>query len=199
MSLGDHVLDICCAPGAKLLTIADALNMEGSVTGVDYSIQRLAACKQLLYKYQVHAKNENHSSNSWRCRLYHADGRTFEVGPETECDRVGNAELFFDTKTLEGDRGTRKRMNKSARARQARRKEIWAFNSALYDKVLIDAECTHDGSIRHLQKLKTLQAWSEYVQKHLNDTQLERIMSLQHDLIRYECRAIHFLTKVLSR
>nr|CCA28236.1 conserved hypothetical protein [Albugo laibachii Nc14] len=91
---------------------------------------------------------------------------------------------MFDTKTLEENGPTRIRINKSARARQARRKDVWAFDSMLYDKVLVDAECTHDGSIRHLQKLKTLEAWTNYMEKYLNATQLERIRDLQHHLIR---------------
>lgn len=34
---GEHILDLCCAPGAKLCMIADLLGREGSVTGVDVS------------------------------------------------------------------------------------------------------------------------------------------------------------------
>lgn len=32
---GDDVLDVCCAPGAKLAMIADWMRRQGSVTGVD--------------------------------------------------------------------------------------------------------------------------------------------------------------------
>ena len=39
---GEHVLDLCCAPGAKLCAIADAMGLRGSVTGVDVSAERLA-------------------------------------------------------------------------------------------------------------------------------------------------------------
>ncbi|KAF4316412.1 hypothetical protein BBO99_00008503 [Phytophthora kernoviae] len=47
----------------------------------------------------------------------------------------------------------RKRKNKSARARDAKRQKLLVVDAALYDKVLVDAECTHDGSIRHLQRM----------------------------------------------
>ena len=47
---GEHVLDLCCAPGAKLCAIADAMGLRGSVTGVDVSAERLAACRTLCQK-----------------------------------------------------------------------------------------------------------------------------------------------------
>ncbi|POM72217.1 Hypothetical protein PHPALM_11107, partial [Phytophthora palmivora] len=78
---GEHVLDLCCAPGAKLTMIADLLQLRGSVTGVDFSRSRLGACKQLVHKYQLFQADDT----KWRCRLFHADGRTFNVGPKTEC------------------------------------------------------------------------------------------------------------------
>ena len=42
---GHDVLDLCCAPGAKLCAIADAMNTRGTLTGVDVSEERLAACR----------------------------------------------------------------------------------------------------------------------------------------------------------
>ncbi|POM72656.1 NOL1/NOL2/sun tRNA/rRNA cytosine-C5-methylase [Phytophthora palmivora] len=78
----------------------------------------------------------------------------------------------------------RKRKNKSARARDAKRQKLLVLDSALYDKVLVDAECTHDGSIRHLQRLDTADKWEKYVRDHLNSSEVERILKLQHGLIR---------------
>eukprot|EP00434_Breviolum_minutum_P020622 symbB.v1.2.018183.t1/scaffold1436.1/size118852/6 len=51
--LNDHVLDLCCAPGAKLCTLSDAVGSDGSVTGVDIAEQRLAACRTVLRKYNI--------------------------------------------------------------------------------------------------------------------------------------------------
>eukprot|EP01089_Gocevia_fonbrunei_P014194 TRINITY_DN3830_c0_g1_i1.p1 TRINITY_DN3830_c0_g1~~TRINITY_DN3830_c0_g1_i1.p1 ORF type:complete len:246 (+),score=39.84 TRINITY_DN3830_c0_g1_i1:78-815(+) len=50
---GDHVLDICCAPGAKLCMIADMLQDTGTITGVDISENRLAACRNVVAKYHI--------------------------------------------------------------------------------------------------------------------------------------------------
>ncbi|KAI9988238.1 hypothetical protein PInf_021632 [Phytophthora infestans] len=182
---GEHVLDLCCAPGAKLTMIADLLQLRGSVTGVDFSRSRLGACRQLVHKYKLfESQNED---NKWRCRLFHADGRTFNIGPKTECVHIDGMGLLLDTQEIASrapkDR-MRKRKNKSARARDAKRQKLLVVDSALYDKVLVDAECTHDGSIRHLQRLITGAKWEEYVRDHLNSSEIERILKLQHGLIR---------------
>ncbi|KAG3011454.1 hypothetical protein JG687_00007893 [Phytophthora cactorum] len=182
---GEHVLDLCCAPGAKLTMIADLLQLHGSVTGVDFSRSRLGACRQLVHKYELfQPQNED---NKWRCRLFHADGRTFNIGPKTECVHIDGMELLLDTQEIASrapkDR-KRKRKNKSARARDAKRQKLLVLDSALYDKVLVDAECTHDGSIRHLQRLDTATKWEEYVRDHLNPSEVDRILNLQQGLIR---------------
>ncbi|TMW55527.1 hypothetical protein Poli38472_010409 [Pythium oligandrum] len=189
---GEHVLDLCCAPGAKLTMIADLLQMRGSVTGVDFSRSRIGACKQLVHKYKlIHpesAQEESTSSTgSWRCRLFHADGRTFAIGPKTECAQLDDMEIVLDTEEISSRNPKsqgRKRKNKSARARDLKRQKLMVVNEALYDKVLVDAECTHDGSVKHLQKLETAEAWDSYVKDHLNDSEITRILNLQHDLIR---------------
>jgi hypothetical protein len=63
---GEHVLDLCCAPGAKLCAIADATHPTGTVTGVDVSEERLAACRTLCTKY-----------GAANARLFLCDGRAF--------------------------------------------------------------------------------------------------------------------------
>ncbi|RLN80336.1 hypothetical protein BBJ28_00022327 [Nothophytophthora sp. Chile5] len=188
---GEHVLDLCCAPGAKLTMIADLLHLQGSVTGVDFSRTRLGACRQLVHKYQLLQPGDGWEDGSdsarWRCRLFHADGQTFNVGPKTECARIDGLEVLLDSQEIASraprDR-QRKRKNKSARARDAKRQKLVVMDAALYDKVLVDAECTHDGSIRHLQRLNTPTKWQAYVNDHLNVDEVQRILKLQHGLIR---------------
>ncbi|KAF8364581.1 hypothetical protein HHK36_033448 [Tetracentron sinense] len=71
VSWGDHVLDLCAAPGAKLCMLLDLLGSSGSVTGVDVARHRLAACRTMLQKYGL----------GDRCRLFVADGTTFSLLP----------------------------------------------------------------------------------------------------------------------
>lgn len=83
ISAGDHVLDLCAAPGAKLCMISDLLGDSGSVTGVDVARHRLAACRTLLQKYAL----------GDRSRLFVADGTTFSflpVDPHSDSKSVLN-------------------------------------------------------------------------------------------------------------
>lgn len=57
--------------GAKLCMMLDALGDSGSVTGVDVSEHRVAACRTMVQKYAI----------GNRCRLFVADGTAFSVIP----------------------------------------------------------------------------------------------------------------------
>ncbi|KDO33006.1 hypothetical protein SPRG_01823 [Saprolegnia parasitica CBS 223.65] len=189
---GDHVLDLCCAPGAKLAMLADVLGRRGSITGVDYSKNRISACRSLLHKYDL---VQSLPDTPWRCRLFHADGRRFAEGTPTSSDPSAAVhdsvlDVILDSAEVENRSKksiARKRMNKSARARalkMQREASSTATASRLYDKVLVDAECTHDGSLRHLAKLTTADAWQSYLENYLSPSHVAGILELQHDLIR---------------
>ena len=81
----DQVLDLCCAPGAKLCMIANLLGNggDGTVTGVDIASHRLATCRSMVKKYSV----------GNRGRLFDADGTTFCIPPPT---RVGGRVIVKD-------------------------------------------------------------------------------------------------------
>ena len=78
---GDHCLDLCCAPGAKLCYISDLVGHTGTVTGVDCSRERLASCRTVVKKYGLP-----------RARLFLCDGQNFDQpvpslrAPEWDCD-----------------------------------------------------------------------------------------------------------------
>ena len=55
--------------------ISDLLGSSGSVTGVDVTRHRLAACRTMLQKYAL----------GDRCRLFVADGTTFSLLPVSVC------------------------------------------------------------------------------------------------------------------
>ncbi|KAF7729681.1 hypothetical protein EC973_004054 [Apophysomyces ossiformis] len=159
----DHVLDLCCAPGAKLCMIANLLGEEGTgtVTGVDLAAHRLATCRSLLKKYRV----------GGRARLFEADGTTFDVGPPC---RLGNKVLSEE----------------EPMAKRAKREAIQPFwapkllrydpqqAGRLYDKVLVDAECTHDGSINHIIKYEKW-GWDQFEKNFMDPDRLANICQLQ--------------------
>uniref|UniRef100_A0AAV1TSC3 Uncharacterized protein n=1 Tax=Peronospora matthiolae TaxID=2874970 RepID=A0AAV1TSC3_9STRA len=173
------------------------LYQDGQVYGIDVSSGYAVSLLNIqpgehvldlcLYKYKLFREEEDVADVTWRCRLFHADGRVFNIGPKTECNGFAGLQVLLDTHEIASrapkDR-KRKRKNKSARARDAKRQHVLEIDPALYDKVLVDAECTHDGSIRHLQRLNTAAKWDEYVHDHLNPSEVDRILTLQHDLIR---------------
>jgi 16S rRNA C967 or C1407 C5-methylase (RsmB/RsmF family) len=167
-----RVLDLCCCPGLKLCAIADILassEKSVSVVGVDISEHRLSLCKNIVKKYHVNpstsGRMKDRASNC-RIRIYHADGVSF--GTKSEADIL----VFDSGAALEesSHAGKRKRMNKSARAREKKKlrqltsldkkgkstqgQEFLSVSSAVkqFDRVLVDAECSTDGSIKHIQQ-----------------------------------------------
>ncbi|KAJ1719765.1 hypothetical protein LPJ53_005528 [Coemansia erecta] len=139
---GDNVLDLCCAPGAKLLMLAELVGSRGSVTGVDVAAHRLATCRSLLAK---------HPDARARVRLYLADGTVF--------DQRAPPEGWWDPEVLRKSAGGYPAAQRPWHASKLLR-SAYACSSgsgqALYDRVLVDAECTHDGSLAHVLKYARL-------------------------------------------
>ncbi|KAJ0097297.1 hypothetical protein Patl1_29096 [Pistacia atlantica] len=221
LSVGDHVLDLCAAPGAKLCMILDILGNSGSVTGVDVARHRLAACRTLVQKYAI----------GDRCRLFVADGTTFSLvptRPQLNSGSISQSERN-DESALEQRSETfrewtcrrpwkeRKRAAKvmaSADSELVPRNEhpeliFYGRHSGIvglsrselypsvcngevslsgYDKVklhfsfvLVDAECTHDGSIRHVQKFENW-GWATLQRRVLDAERTDSLTNLQlHD------------------
>jgi len=175
-----RVLDLCCSPGLKLCSIADILDEfpSSTVVGVDISKNRTSVCKNIVQKYRIDKETSGRSDDNkagTRVRLFCEDGTRFGL-------QLPN-ELVFDSKAalLENESsGKRKRMNKSARAREkkrlhqlllddtmVRKKEEVALENTdscadtvvssaptvsiePFDRVLVDAECSTDGSLKHM-------------------------------------------------
>ena len=193
-----RVLDLCCSPGLKLCAMADWLNANATIVGVDVSESRMATCKRIVHKYHIDPKtrggNDPDSKNAPRIRLYCTDGTTFGTTDDT-------LNLVFDSEVAKEEQasslGKRKRMNKSARARERKRlKQLVGLDRnestqesgpviELFDRVLVDAECSTDGSLKHIQKrLEKEQAGDrERLVSQLTDNQqLSELVALQKKL-----------------
>ncbi|OIT33412.1 PREDICTED: uncharacterized protein LOC109206049 [Nicotiana attenuata] len=212
ISVGDHVLDLCAAPGAKLCMILDILGSSGSVTGVDIAKHRLAACRTMLQKYGL----------GDHCRLFVADGTSFSLLPV----RVGSDSPLQNENDVfpSGENSEVYREWKSRRPWKERKKEAIArekgvsklFSSTQepelifygrysgvvglrknelyqkrpmsevlllgYDKVLVDAECTHDGSIKHVQKFEQW-GWTTLQRRVLDAERTDDLTVLQLQLL----------------
>ncbi|GAN01858.1 ribosomal RNA small subunit methyltransferase [Mucor ambiguus] len=173
----DQVLDLCCAPGAKLCMIANLLGRDGlgTATGVDLAGHRLATCRSLLKKYKVGEK----------VRLFEADGTTFSVPPPS---RLGSRMIHSDSKDNNA-------MTTRKRQKMELVKPFWASRllrfdnqaptlaNALYDKVLVDAECTHDGSIAHILKYEKW-GWDTFEKNFMDPHRIDTIAELQCNLMK---------------
>lgn len=156
---GEHILDLCCAPGMKLSLIGRMVaSGGGSVTGVDISRHRLSTCRSIVKAHKV-----------GRCRLFLADGTTFGEPPvlvgcaATERENERLPVPFYQSTCY--------------RRFPCRRRR----DDGLYDKVIVDAQCTHDGSIKHIQKAD-LQTWSS-LSLQFAESSLQELYILQYRLL----------------
>nr|XP_023912013.1 uncharacterized protein LOC112023628 isoform X1 [Quercus suber] len=208
ISAGDHVLDLCAAPGAKLCMISDLLGDSGSVTGVDVASHRLAACRTMLQKYAL----------GDRCRLFVGDGTTFSLFPVGFHSESKSCESALEEKVDAFREWTSRRpykeRKKATKARKTvasqlvlgsqhpelifygrhsgvvgvTRSELYQsgcdseVSSQGYDKVLVDAECTHDGSIKHIQKFEHW-GWTTLQRRVLDAERTDSLTTLQLKLL----------------
>ncbi|KAI8987720.1 S-adenosyl-L-methionine-dependent methyltransferase [Mycotypha africana] len=171
----DQILDMCCAPGAKLCMIANLLGRDGTgtATGVDIAHHRLSTCRSLIKKYKVGEK----------LRLFEADSTTFAIRPPS---RLGNRIIEYDSLTegsnkpcddeTDDDSLIKKKRQKTEYLKPFYASKMLRFDDQqmmsekqLYNKVLVDAECTHDGSILHILKVNTTNV-VKYIQLRLLKT-----------------------------
>ncbi|KAL3631544.1 hypothetical protein CASFOL_024528 [Castilleja foliolosa] len=201
ISPGDHVLDLCAAPGAKLCMILDLLGCSGSVTGVDVARHRLAASRTMVQKYAL----------GDRCRLFVADGTTFSLIPLKDNSEVDKNSEIYSQWAPRRSWKERKRMAKamqtvdSKMVSQVQDPELifYGCDSGVvgfgkndvfqnfndldisqygYDKVLVDAECTHDGSIKHIQKFQQW-GWTTLSRRVLDADRTDAVTVLQLKLL----------------
>ena len=156
----DHILDLCCAPGAKLTLMAKQAVAGGSVTGVDVSRERLAATVTMAKKYKL-----------GNVRLFVADGTNFAVP----------VHLILDHNHLNSNIYQYARNAAPLWSSSAYRKQKGQL-SGLYDKVLVDAQCTHDGSIKHIRN-HIQSGWKYYDPQHFSPSGLDDLYELQYGLL----------------
>lgn len=206
VSPGDHVLDLCAAPGAKLCMLSDLLRSSGSLTGVDIAKHRLYACRTMVRKYAL----------GDRCRLFIADGTTLSLLPmrakacmrssDTCSEDTANIFAEWSSKRLWRDRKSARRAKNSCELQAVpkatepelifygrdsgviglHRSEVFRavdeveYSNSGYDKVLVDAECTHDGSFKHIQKFEHW-GWETLQHRVLDPKRTDNLMHLQFD------------------
>ena len=151
-----RILDLCASPGLKLCAMADLCFARGcpnvTIVGVDISRDRLHLCQRLLQKYQSSSQQQVH------IQLYWGDGTTWGLLSSS----LKEHELVYDSRVAEQQlqlQDGQKRRNKSARHRerkllrniqqQQQQQQQSQPCDELFDYVLVDAECSTDGSLSH--------------------------------------------------
>lgn len=149
-----RVLDLCCSPGSKLMLIAEQLHKESSLVGVDISMDRLYVCRSLLEQWL-----QRLPADMPRLLVYRADGQLFPRNATLVVDSQYLSQAFAE----DSSKGHKGRRNKSARAREAAHlltaAQHLAGSDMLFDRVLVDTECTHDASYRHMKFSSQSRKW----------------------------------------
>lgn len=164
-------LDLCCAPGAKLSFLSDYLNdylkaTKYKIIGVDNSKNRLSICRNIILKY----KTPN-------IRLILGDGTTFTNKikrrklKNLKEDKLEHL-MFYETgiwhqEYVEVQKGKRK----------LEEDEFFEF-----DKIMVDAECSTDGSVRHIHHLDQ-EGWKNFEKIYGNEERIKEITDLQKKLL----------------
>ncbi|KAJ3178205.1 hypothetical protein HDU87_003757 [Geranomyces variabilis] len=207
----DHVLDLCAAPGMKLCLVADLqAGGSGTCTGVDVSLDRMRVARNVVRKYgaqnaRLYVADGTTFDVRPPGRLLQAeavDGEAeddlLERSPaESEENSTPDFDLFAESIEDDDDGETAyvsavpskeplpghpaPPKTKLFHASRLLR-HLPPSPSSLYDKVLVDAECTHDGSIAHLLKYDRL-GWATFSAKFLDPGRLANLHSLQLALL----------------
>eukprot|EP01040_Poterioochromonas_malhamensis_P003238 gene3238-3451_t len=170
------VLDLCCSPGAKFLMISELISVNSQVVGVDISDHRLQTCKALVESWQADFAEAEEIPESY---LFHCDGTKFgrnEFGSLLFASEVLKSELQLKIHRKRKNKSARKRIADSLKAIQQRIKqsqvvstEDTSLNQANassltlkdFDFILVDAECTHDASYRHMKYVEQGTKWNK--------------------------------------
>ncbi len=163
----DFVLDLCCSPGVKLCLISDALRAGGNVVGVDVNLDRLYVARAASRKYGCNVNTSLVLADGRLFRPEHllqAEATRFALQRRNELHRRADRKRARENDG-EGD-GEDSHPSSSANAaimgpmlltKSEALARLLAEESSsfprpfrVFDRALVDAECTHDGSLAHI-------------------------------------------------
>ncbi|XP_027346163.1 uncharacterized protein LOC113857987 isoform X5 [Abrus precatorius] len=191
--------------GAKLCMILDLLGDSGSVTGVDVARHRLAACRTMLQKYTLGDRCRLFVADGTTFSVIPCGFHSYHKSCESGFEERGDV---FKEWTSRRPWKERKRAKKSVTTQFVSRSQppeliYYGQHSGVvgltkgelyrtlsdneianhgYDKVLVDAECTHDGSVKHIQKFEHW-GWGTLQHRLLDAERTDNLHVLQLNLL----------------
>ncbi|KRX05989.1 hypothetical protein PPERSA_01067 [Pseudocohnilembus persalinus] len=165
----NSVLDLCCAPATKLSYIADILRYQQSDINYLNSKQKGYVNIQCNLQNQVQQQDDQNDVKEGQLEVENQKQKLI-VGVDISHNRlsvskniVNKYQLGEYIELVEQD-GTK-------------------YNSErLFDRVLVDAECTHDGSVKHLLKFINEQSGNQNQQDIKSKNQKKDILQEKQEL-----------------
>ncbi|CAG8563220.1 12849_t:CDS:2, partial [Acaulospora colombiana] len=159
----DHVLDLCCAPGAKLCMASNVLDVKGcgTITGVDVSRERMSTCRSLIRKYRI----------GGRVRLFVADGTTFDVLAPSFLDpirRMNNKNHCTEAAPVE--------VRENVKRQQRELQPFWAPKTLRTDPQIRAPQFLYDKYEKY--------GWDKFEENFLNPERLNNLWDLQRNLLK---------------
>jgi 16S rRNA C967 or C1407 C5-methylase (RsmB/RsmF family) len=178
-------LDLCCCPGGKLLHATDLMSCEGTIVGVDLSDRRLEVCRSLVNSYMhssrphariqlFHADGVNFCSSQFGKLFFDSKVTEEEImlagGSRKRRNKSSRAREQKKLRTIQESLNSSKMDSKIVMVDEDNdkggengfendRKNCGSKDGQqsldIFDAVLVDAQCTHDGSYRHLRYLES--------------------------------------------
>lgn len=180
---GVKILDVCCCPGSKLQMIHSLVKGRepgSSIIGVDISDKRISVCKSLLRK-TCSRISEDHPRD--RILIFQCDGRLFsptafgilrydsairenrEFASHYDRQKLNKSTRSMESKYLKSvEKAIRVANTSAAELDSSSTTTTSSFSSSTpslrgdslndFDLVLVDAECRHDASYRHMKFLR---------------------------------------------
>lgn len=157
---GSCVWDMCSAPGMKWMLMVDQVRGRNiRVVATDVSESRLRVMRNLAKKFGY--------TEEFRRDVFRSD------------------RVLFESLVV----GSKNRLSKKRKIQISSSLDSSSFPTGQFDRVLVDAECTHDGSERHVAKHQDGGFWNREGENkterfpYSDPQKFSNLLTLQRDLI----------------
>uniref|UniRef100_A0ACD6AF71 Uncharacterized protein n=1 Tax=Avena sativa TaxID=4498 RepID=A0ACD6AF71_AVESA len=173
---GDHVLDLCAAPACRTMLQKYSIGDRSRLFVADGTSFSILPVNSNLWNMDGYIGTENNESmfSEWTSKRSWKDRQKSKKAKAAGLLSTSEPELIYYGKDS-GLVGLQKHYVLSPSTDDA------ACTSG-YDKVLVDAECTHDGSIKHIQKFE-FWGWKTLDRRVLDAERTGSLLHLQLGLL----------------